>query len=201
MAGMTNGTNGTSSSSSSNGDGAAAAADLENPIESWPKEKKLEKLANYSACQAGECKCFGFKVPIVEASLALTGTATAAASGQKAELCRACSHSQAEHIRQYAGLPDGQLNRFLQTALDVETLFSLICKEEDADSKHIYFFLFKLLRKSILNKESMEAAVEPAADASDSTSATSGRLLVLLVFFVSYLFEKSRYSSLEANSH
>ena len=35
--------------------------------------------------------------------------------------------------------------------LDVETLFSLICKEEDADSKHIYFFLFKLLRKSILS--------------------------------------------------
>lgn len=45
-----------------------------------------------------------------------------------------------------------QINRLLQSALDVECLFSLICKEEDADSKHIYFFLFKLLRKSILNQ-------------------------------------------------
>ena len=59
-----------------------------------------------------------------------------------------------EHISQYAAYEDAQLERLLQTALDVERLFSLICKEEDADSKHIYFFLFKLLRKSILNEES-----------------------------------------------
>jgi len=45
---------------------------------------------------------------------------------------------------------DAQLNRLLKKVLDIETLFSLICKEEDADAKHIYFFLFKLLRKSIL---------------------------------------------------
>lgn len=44
----------------------------------------------------------------------------------------------------------------MQIVLDVETLFSLICREEDADSKHIYFFLFKLLRKSILNPLSSE---------------------------------------------
>ncbi len=35
---------------------------------------------------------------------------------------------------------------------DSKTLFALICKEEDADSKHIYFFLFKLLQKSIRSK-------------------------------------------------
>ena len=63
-------------------------------------------------------------------------------------------------MKQYANYTDTQLNRLLQTALDVETLFSLICKEEDADSKHIYFFLFKLLRKSILNKESVSSECE-----------------------------------------
>lgn len=54
-----------------------------NPIEHWSKEKKLEKLANYSACQANECKCFGYKVPVHEVS-------------KKDDLCRACSHSQSK---------------------------------------------------------------------------------------------------------
>ena len=52
------------------------------------------------------------------------------------------------------------MNYILNRALDVETLFSLICKEEDADSKHIYFFLFKLLRKSILQKPDGQNNVE-----------------------------------------
>jgi histone acetyltransferase len=35
--------------------------------------------------------------------------------------------------------------------LDTEILFSLFFKEQDANAKQIYYFLFKLLRKSILN--------------------------------------------------
>lgn len=74
-----------------------------NPIEMWPKDKKLEKLANYSACQVKiyklnfllskfylrlyvkkkvfECKCYGYKVPTNDAI-------------KKDELCRACNHGQ-----------------------------------------------------------------------------------------------------------
>lgn len=58
---------------------------------------------------------------------------------------------------------DQQINRLLQTVLDVETLFSLIFKEEDADTKQIYYFLFKLLRKSILNTN------EPAGKSSENS--------------------------------
>ena len=47
-------------------------------------------------------------------------------------------------MKHYKSSTDQQINRLLQTALDVECLFSLICKEEDTDSKHIYFFLFKV---------------------------------------------------------
>jgi histone acetyltransferase len=57
-----------------------------------------------------------------------------------------------EHLKKYNSYTENELNRLVLTALDVETLFTLICKEEDADSKHIYFFLFKLLRKSMLNQ-------------------------------------------------
>ena len=57
----------------------------------------------------------------------------------------------------------------LKTVLDVETLFSLICKEEDADSKHIYFFLFKLLRKSILRPPSTTTATTTTMSPTRST--------------------------------
>ncbi len=40
-------------------------------------------------------------------------------------------------------------------------MFSLICKEEDAESKHVYFFLFKLLRKSILTASPGNVATQP----------------------------------------
>ena len=34
--------------------------------------------------------------------------------------------------------------------IDVENLFMCVRKEEDADTKQVYFYLFKLLRKGIL---------------------------------------------------
>ncbi len=55
-----------------------------------------------------------------------------------------CFVDKGEHIRQYDTFTDVKLNGLVQTALDVENLFGLICKEDDADSKHIYFFLFKV---------------------------------------------------------
>jgi histone acetyltransferase len=73
------------------------------------------------------------------------------------------------------------LNRLLKKVLDIETLFSLICKEEDADAKHIYFFLFKLLRKSILTHPqtpSTSTLISPTTPPS-STPATSSSLTTI----------------------
>ncbi|KAG7237819.1 hypothetical protein INR49_031832 [Caranx melampygus] len=42
------------------------------------------------------------------------------------------------------------MNRLLGIVLDVEYLYTCVHKEEDADTKQVYFSLFKLLRKSIL---------------------------------------------------
>ncbi len=50
MAGITNGAS-QSATNSANVKNQTIATASENPIESWPKEKKLEKLATYSACQ------------------------------------------------------------------------------------------------------------------------------------------------------
>ena len=43
-----------------------------------------------------------------------------------------------------------ELDRLLGLVVDVENLFMCVHKEEDGDTKQVYYFLFKLLRKSIL---------------------------------------------------
>ena len=106
-----------------------------NKFESLTRERKLEKISNYSPCQFENCKCNGYKV--ISESIN----------------CKTCSHNQKDHIKQFNSYTDQQINRLLRIVIDVETLFSLICKEEDAETKHIYFFLFKLLRKSILTAD------------------------------------------------
>lgn len=43
-----------------------------------------------------------------------------------------------------------ELDRLLSIVVDVENLFMCVHKEEDPDTKQVYFYLFKLLRRSIL---------------------------------------------------
>lgn len=57
--------------------------------------------------------------------------------------------------------------------LDVETLFGLVLKEEDADTKHIYYFLFKLLRKSILASADKLQHVKSSVENNQSSQNTS----------------------------
>jgi histone acetyltransferase len=57
--------------------------------------------------------------------------------------------------------------------LDVETLFGLIFKEEDADTKQIYYFLFKLLRKSILNNSNEQTSPVGGASAGVASGLNS----------------------------
>ena len=48
------------------------------------------------------------------------------------------------------GVASTELDRLLGIVVDVENLFMCVHKEEDADTKQVYFYLFKLLRKCIL---------------------------------------------------
>lgn len=53
---------------------------------------------------------------------------------------------------------DDEVNYLLSMVVDVENLFMCVHKEPDADNKQVYFYLFKLLRKCILqtSKPSVE---------------------------------------------
>ncbi|XP_078394633.1 histone acetyltransferase KAT2B isoform X1 [Cetorhinus maximus] len=114
-----------------------------------PRTKKLEKLGVYSACKAEEsCKCNGWKnpnPPPTPPRISLQQTAVSLT-----ELCRSCCHTLADHVSHLENVSEEEMNRLLGIVLDVEYLFTCVHKEEDADTKQVYFYLFKLLRKCIL---------------------------------------------------
>ncbi|NWS43894.1 KAT2B acetyltransferase, partial [Probosciger aterrimus] len=106
------------------------------------------------------CKCNGWKNPnppptppraeLQQAVVSLT------------EPCRSCSHALAAHVSHLENVSEEEMNRLLGIVLDVEYLFTCVHKEEDADTKQVYFYLFKLLRKCILQmgKPVVEGSLE-----------------------------------------
>ncbi|XP_011501754.1 PREDICTED: histone acetyltransferase KAT2A [Ceratosolen solmsi marchali] len=113
-----------------------------------PQVKKLLKLANYSACQVDDCKCNGWKntqtltkSPKSEAQPVATFT----------DPCRSCGHILENHISHLVSQTDEMINKLLGMVVDVDNIFMGMHREEDPDTKRVYYFLFKLLRKSILS--------------------------------------------------
>ncbi|CAN2389754.1 histone H3-K9 acetylation [Pristimantis euphronides] len=128
---------------------------------SAPRAKKLEKLGVYSACKADEtCKCNGWKNPNPPPTPPRMDFQQTVVS--LTEPCRSCSHTLASHISHLENVSEEEINRLLGIALDVEYLFTCVHKEEDADTKQVYFYLFKLLRKCILQmgKPIVEGSLE-----------------------------------------
>ena len=52
-----------------------------------------------------------------------------------------CSGAHVSHLED---TPEEELNRLLGIVVDVENLFMCVTKEEDADTKQVYFYLFKV---------------------------------------------------------
>lgn len=48
------------------------------------------------------------------------------------------------HVSHLDNTPEEELNRLLRIVVDVENLFMCVHKEEDAETKQVYFFLFKV---------------------------------------------------------
>lgn len=118
-------------------------------VKNWPRSKKLEKLAIYSSCTAEDgCKCNGWKNPNPPPTPPrLDGPQPLVSLNDP---CRSCGHILGSHVSHLETALEEELNRLLGIVVDVENLFMCVHKEEDADTKQVYFYLFKLLRKSIL---------------------------------------------------
>lgn len=118
-------------------------------VRSWSRNKKLEKLAVYSACKAEDgCKCNGWKNPNPPTNPPHIDTLQPSVNLN--ERCRSCCHVLSSHVSHLENAPDEELNSLLGIVVDIENLFMCVHKEEDADTKQVYFYLFKLLRKSVL---------------------------------------------------
>uniref|UniRef100_A0A3P8WJH9 Histone acetyltransferase n=1 Tax=Cynoglossus semilaevis TaxID=244447 RepID=A0A3P8WJH9_CYNSE len=117
-------------------------------VRAFPRAKKLEKLGVFSACKAIDtCKCNGWKNPNPPSAPRMDMQQQAASLS---EPCRSCGHALADHVSHLENVSEDEINRLLGMVVDVENLFMSVHKEEDTDTKQVYFYLFKLLRKCIL---------------------------------------------------
>ncbi|XP_048870777.1 histone acetyltransferase KAT2A isoform X2 [Brienomyrus brachyistius] len=159
QASMTVGSNASSGSGSGSGSGNSdparpglsqqqRASQKKAQVRAFPRAKKLEKLGVFSACKANDtCKCNGWKNPHPPTATRLDLQQQAASLS---EPCRSCGHALAEHVSHLENVSEEEINRLLGMVVDVENLFMSVHKEEDTDTKQVYFYLFKLLRKCIL---------------------------------------------------
>ncbi|XP_034238428.1 histone acetyltransferase KAT2A isoform X1 [Thrips palmi] len=125
----------------------------------WPHSKKFLKLAIYSACQADTCKCNGWKAPTP-----LARSPRADASQPLANFtdpCRSCTHDLRSHVTHLESLDENELNKLLGMVVDVENIFMAMHKEEDEETKRVYYYLFKLLRKCIMTKTTPSTSEGP----------------------------------------
>uniref|UniRef100_A0A4W5JXC7 Histone acetyltransferase n=1 Tax=Hucho hucho TaxID=62062 RepID=A0A4W5JXC7_9TELE len=142
--------------------GSARIAVKKAQLRSSPRPKKLEKLGVYSSCKAeGACKCNSWKSQNPPPTPPRTDQQPNTVNLQ--DPCRSCSHTLGDHVTHLENVSEEEMNRLLGIALDVEYLNTCVHKEEDADTKQVYFSLFKLLRKCILQmgKPVVEAHESP----------------------------------------
>lgn len=137
-------------------------AQWKQQVRASPRHRKVEKLAVYSSCKFEDCKCNGWKNPIQPASSTnVTSQSDSQLSASPSDPCRSCGHNLESHISHLESSDDEELNRLLGIVVDVEHLFNCVRKEEDSDTKQVYFYLFKHLRKCIanMNKTSVEGNI------------------------------------------
>lgn len=96
----------------------------------------------YSACQADECRCTGWKTP----DETRKGDVENAYIPQLSEECRnpVCQHSLEQHISHLADVTDEQTYELLGAVVDVENLYMSMHNEKDDDTKKVYYFLFRV---------------------------------------------------------
>uniref|UniRef100_A0A671V316 histone acetyltransferase n=1 Tax=Sparus aurata TaxID=8175 RepID=A0A671V316_SPAAU len=122
--------------------GSARIAVKKAQLRSSPRPKKLEKLGVYSSCKAeGACKCNGWKSQNPPPTPPRTDQQSNTVNLQ--EPCRSCSHTLGDHVTHLENVSEEEMNRLLGIVLDVEYLYTCVHKEEDADTKQVYFSLFK----------------------------------------------------------
>uniref|UniRef100_A0A4W3GSM9 K(lysine) acetyltransferase 2A n=1 Tax=Callorhinchus milii TaxID=7868 RepID=A0A4W3GSM9_CALMI len=132
------------------GGGGIVGQDPPTPPRDWGVGRgggDRETLVSSSSTANDTCKCNGWKNPNPPTAPRMDIQQPAASLR---ESCRSCAHTLADHVSHLDNVSEEEINRLLGMVVDVENLFVSVHKEEDTDTKQVYFYLFKLLRKCIL---------------------------------------------------
>lgn len=118
---------------------------------SLPKIQRMAKLSMYSACQAENCRCTGWKTPQENRHRDVEN----GYCPEFTEECRnlQCKHSLETHISHLGDLTNDQLNELLGAIIDAENLFMSMQRVEDEDTRKVYSYLFRLLRQCIISRQ------------------------------------------------
>lgn len=102
----------------------------------------MAKLSMYSACQADECRCTGWKTP----DESRKGDVENNYIPKFTEECRnqSCRHTLEQHISHLSDVTDEQTFELLGAVVDVENLYMSMHNEKDDDTKKVYYFLFRV---------------------------------------------------------
>uniref|UniRef100_A0AAY4BVQ5 Histone acetyltransferase n=1 Tax=Denticeps clupeoides TaxID=299321 RepID=A0AAY4BVQ5_9TELE len=130
--------------------GSARIAVKKAQLRSAPRPKKLEKLGVYSSCKVANATAGRVRTRPPLHPPPTPPRADQAAAVNLLEPCRSCSHALSNHVIHLENVAEDEVDRLLGIALDVDHLYTCVHKEEDPDTKQVYFSLFKLLKKSIL---------------------------------------------------
>ncbi|XP_078486635.1 histone acetyltransferase KAT2A [Ciona intestinalis] len=121
-------------------------------VKNYPRIKKLEKIGVYSSCKDDNCKCNGWKNAQTTSNSGENQTSNQQSTTTVTlqDPCRACNHPLSTHVKHLDAAKDDEINRLLSMIVDVENLVVCVQKEEDTDTKQVYFYLYRLLRKCTL---------------------------------------------------
>lgn len=107
-----------------------------------PRNQRMAKLSMYSACQADDCRCTGWKTP----DESRKGDVENNYIPKFSEECRnqSCRHTLEQHISHLSDVTDEQTFELLGAVVDVENLYMSMHNEKDDDTKKVYYFLFRV---------------------------------------------------------
>ena len=117
-----------------------------NQVRNYAHVKKLEKIGLYSSCKSEGCKCNGWKTVGIQPNEDKDANSNSSLQNP----CRGCSHPLFSHVKHTENMSVEEINQLLNMIVDAESLSVCVQKEEDTDTKQVYFYLHRLFRKCIL---------------------------------------------------
>lgn len=66
------------------------------------------------------------------------------------------------HVSHLDKVSEEELNRLLSMVVDVENLFTCVHKEEDVDTKQVYFYLFRVRTQSLCQSQGHLQSLRPS---------------------------------------